>query len=488
MKHLHIYVLSLVGLLTAQCSSDDNGFAPQERPDWNVDNSWQCQRPTWTAADDQDKTTIDWSMKLNGNDDSPEWTAPDMSLYPTSMTAIVRLSPVLETFAAEGDKMAAFIGNECRGIGKTVDVNGAKLYFIQIKADMGETRAVVLRYFSESQCRLYHSEDIAFEPDKIYGTAENPEYPDFESSGAYPYIGKAYVTLDNPPFEISPDDKIAAFGDDGECRSIRSRESTDNVYCLHLLCKYQSEELTFKYYSADTKKTYRAIQHFAMQESGNEYGSLSNPQKLSLIREDGMTGYIALDESLAKYSDKDDILAAFSGEECMGTAEQLDNNLYRINISSNMKADELISLRYYSSKFGAVYSLEQYGTFSPNTQYYSEESPYIAIFDYTGATPLKMKAHIRVVTEPGVETTSADLLAAFVGNECRGTGAAVTLSDGTVGYEMEIYGRIGSKETVSLKYYSTKTKIVYHSSATFPFTEGVTIGSEYESKTYKFVP
>ena len=99
----------------------------------------------------------DVASHFSGNDQAPLWSDPDKSVYPMSMTAVVRLSPVLETLAADGDKMAAFIGGECRGVAKTVMNDGVRLFFIHVKAPSSENGNVEFRYYSAAAKRTYVS-------------------------------------------------------------------------------------------------------------------------------------------------------------------------------------------------------------------------------------------------------------------------------------------------------------------------------------------
>ena len=197
MKYLNIILLALVGMSIASCSDDEEPTYP--RPDWSaVPEDFANGNPNWTAAQDITGNAPAWTADFSGNDATPVWSDPDKSIYPTSMTAVVRLTPVLEHFATDADMMAAFIGTECRGVAQAVTVDGVKLFFIQVKAASSENGNVEFRYFSSRFGRIYKSvaADVAYVINKIYGTVDAPAYPDFEQSGKYPCIGKAYASID----------------------------------------------------------------------------------------------------------------------------------------------------------------------------------------------------------------------------------------------------------------------------------------------------
>ena len=222
MKHFNIIFLIALSLSMAQCSSEDEPATP--RPDWSVaPEDFANSNPGWTAAQEASANAPQWAVDFSGNDAAPSWTDPDKSVYPTSMTAVVRLVPALEHFAADADQMAAFIGNECRGIAQVVTVDGVKLFFIQVKAPSNESGNVEFRYFSSRSGRIYKSpaSDVPYVINKVYGTADAPAYPNFLQSGKYSCIAKAYVTIapDALPHKAAQTDEIAAIVGD-ECRSI----------------------------------------------------------------------------------------------------------------------------------------------------------------------------------------------------------------------------------------------------------------------------
>ena len=222
MKHFNIIFLIALSLSMAQCSSEDEPATP--RPDWNVaPEDFANSNPGWTAAQEASANAPQWAVDFSGNDAAPSWTDPDKSVYPTSMTAVVRLVPALEHFAADADQMAAFIGNECRGVAQAVTVDGVKLFFIQVKAPSNESGNVEFRYFSSHSGRIYKSaaSDVPYVINKVYGTADAPAYPNFLQSGKYSCIAKAYVTIapDALPHKAAQTDEIAAIVGD-ECRSI----------------------------------------------------------------------------------------------------------------------------------------------------------------------------------------------------------------------------------------------------------------------------
>lgn len=71
---------------------------------------------------------------------------------------------------------------------------------------------------------------------------------------------------------------------------------------------------------------------------------------------------------------------------------------------------------------------------------------------------------------------SADKLAVFAGDDCRGIADRIEVSSGKYVWLAVVYGNNNS-ETISFKYYSSKTKYMYQSSSTKPFAIDGVIGT-----------
>lgn len=115
-----------------------------------------------TCSDDDDPKTYP----------APGWTIKDNPEYSVSMTAILQLPENLSVYADQGDELAAFIGDECRGVATHVD----NLYYLLIKGAAHEQSKVYFKYYSSKNKYLYKSTNSeTFEIDKVYGTADDPK-------------------------------------------------------------------------------------------------------------------------------------------------------------------------------------------------------------------------------------------------------------------------------------------------------------------------
>jgi hypothetical protein len=106
----------------------------------------------------------------------PTWKADDTGKYPATMTAVFNLPVTLAGSSTENDKLAAFVNDECRGVGVIVEVNNLNLFFVLIQGLPEETNKVTIRYYSDKTSYMYESQSaLTFFADDIYGTAENPK-------------------------------------------------------------------------------------------------------------------------------------------------------------------------------------------------------------------------------------------------------------------------------------------------------------------------
>ena len=112
---------------------------------------------------------VDPQKALYGNVARPEWVAPEDYDYTSSMTAVISMDSLV---TSSEDVLAAFIGDECRGIA-TYD---SGLFYLYI-AGPGET--VTLRYWSAHFTNLFAAEPISFVNDVQLGSTAQPFVPTF---------------------------------------------------------------------------------------------------------------------------------------------------------------------------------------------------------------------------------------------------------------------------------------------------------------------
>ena len=498
MKYIKYSLIAALGFLFVQCTEESDKTYPQQpAPQWSVvEEDFVSEAPAWQVADNAPASAPGWRADFTGNASVPSWTDPDKSVYPMSMTAVVRLSPVLETLAADGDMMAAFIGGECRGVAKKVMNDGVRLFFIHVKAPSSESGDVEFRYYSAAAKRVYVSvaSDVKYEVDKIYGTAENPAFPDFEQSGPFPVPTKAWVKVDKAqlPFTVAAGDELQAFVGD-ECRGIKHVESeADMLYCYDILGRAEGEQVTYRYYSAEKKQVFVSEQSFVIGKRGSVVGSEEQPQTLSFVPQGSMTAYLTLDAVTGSYADKNgDKLAAFIGNVCAGmgevVGEQDGRPVYKMVVNGVSSQSAAVDIRYYSHRNNYVFTAPACLAFADGKVEASPEQPLTVPLVVEGKHPLKMTACVALPQNIVRQATADDVMAAFVGTECRGMAKAEQAENGEYVFRMEINGSMGAEEPVTLKYYSTRNKYLYQAPSVFTFASGASYGTMSEPRVPSFV-
>ena len=485
MRYYKIALLAVVAATQAQCSDDNTPDEPlpqQPRPQWTVADEQHAvtAAPQWTAPAPAYGEAPQWIAALSGDDAAPLWQGPDLSLYPASMTAVVRLPLLLEAFAGEGDEMAAFIGDECRAVAQKVTVDDTALYFIHIKAASEEDGSVQLRYYCNALTRIFTATAVPFVINDVYGTADDPAYPDFASSGRYPVTTTAYLrhSAETLPVEPAEGDEIAAFVGD-ECRSVLHwADAATATYCLTLLANDASEDLSLRYYSAATGSTYVADKTFSL--TGDQIGSADEPALLSLSPLGSMTAYFTLDSAVQPYATAAaDKLAAFDGETCVGVAEVVDADgpVYKLVAYGAMADGTPLDLRYYNSRCQFVFEVPQSLTFAASAVTGSLQQPAVLPIDHQSHHPLRMEAYAALPDDLAPYASADDMLGAFVGDDCRGLATVVSDSRGAITFHIVIFGSITNDEDITFRYYSAARQALYVSTSSTPFAADTRLGS-----------
>ena len=127
-----IFVCLFASILFVSCKEDDEKFPTFPTPVWNVNSAE----------------------------------------YSVNMTAVVTLPQALIQYAEEGDQLAAFSGDVCRGVGEIID----GLYYVAILGMPEDQSNIHFRYYSIRNEYLYQTADLfAFDADEIFGTTDEPE-------------------------------------------------------------------------------------------------------------------------------------------------------------------------------------------------------------------------------------------------------------------------------------------------------------------------
>ena len=239
----------LASLVLGACSSDDDN---------NV-NDPKNAAYTETTVTEAPAWQIDWS----NNQEHPNWTEPDGSLYANWTILKVQIEDALKAYASDGDLMALFVNGEIRALAKpAVSVGGGtatgKFLMKAYGNETGsETVNMTLQYYCETLKHIFTlSDDISLDSDVTTGIDEafipeftlgSAKYPVQQTVGVEGILTKAGIT------PVSGN-MVAAFVGE-ECRGTVSL-STSGTTQLVIFGRTAGESVTLKYYDAATGKLY----------------------------------------------------------------------------------------------------------------------------------------------------------------------------------------------------------------------------------------
>jgi len=214
--------------------------------------------------------------------------------------------------------------------------------------------------------------------------------------------------------------------------------------------------------------------------SGSETAPTSWSTPSSGIYQFSMTAIIKLSDFLEDYADSGDMLSAFIGNDCRGIAKpQIVNgkSIFFLYIRGNSAETQKVSFKYYSAKNKITYTCANVVDFTQNATYGQASNPAVPPFEESGKYTATMKAVVLLNEPLPFELRSADLFAAFIGNECRGLATKSVVGGKTV-YAFNILGKSDNEGAVYFKYYSHHTSAIYTATESFAFAKNGTSGSE----------
>ena len=239
----------LASLVLGACSSSDDDNNVNDPKNAAYTETTVTQAPAWQ---------IDWS----NNQERPNWTEPDGSLYANWTILKVQIEDALKAYASDGDLMALFVNGEIRALAKpAVNVGGGtatgKFLMKAYGNETGsETVNMSLQYYSSTLKHLFTlTGDINLDSDETTGIDEDfiPEFTLGPSK--YPVVmafdGKDLLT--KASIVPAKGDCLAAFVGD-ECRGICASPAENLTWVVY--GRQEGESLTVKYYQTATGKLF----------------------------------------------------------------------------------------------------------------------------------------------------------------------------------------------------------------------------------------
>ena len=232
MNRIKLMTVLLASLILGACSSDDE--------------------EAYTAVS-QDAAPV-WQIDWSNNQERPDWTEPDASLYENWTILKVQIEDALLPYASEGDLMALFVNGEIRALASPAvsltggqTTNGKFLMKAYGNETGSETLNMSLRYYSQTLKHIFTlTDDIVLDSDETTGIDE-AFVPEFTlGSAKYPVTATVDVaaTLAKAGLTFAKGNSVAAFVGD-ECRGVGDWSLNGDLIAF---LREKGEAVTLKYY------------------------------------------------------------------------------------------------------------------------------------------------------------------------------------------------------------------------------------------------
>ena len=290
------------------------------------------------------------------------------------------LLPDLQTVpfeVKEGDRIAAFVGNECRG---TVTLSsGNNISNLEIR---GKTAGepVILKYYSNASKRIYQLEEkFIMEHRAQRGTETFPV-----KFGVIPEAGiVAYVVIPEKFSSYTSDKDMISVFVGNECRGVFSQRLSVNgrsIYRIPVRIN-PNEKAAFRYYNSKLEYIFTTADNISVSASST-FGSTTTPEVLPLVT-DGchplrMTAVVEINGDLVKDISQNDKLAAFVDDECRGKGKFVENNgkkLFEFEINGSLGPHEKVSFKYYDASTKYQYKSVKSFDFVPESSLGNTDAP-----------------------------------------------------------------------------------------------------------------
>jgi hypothetical protein len=112
----------------------------------------------------------------------PNWLIENNLIKEFSMTYIVQMSVDSEIQPIiEGDELAAFIGNQCRGIATIVSNSNNNSFYLLIFGNQNDTGNLILKYFNKQKTWIFEAKPINnYFSNQLVGSPDEPFRLEFE--------------------------------------------------------------------------------------------------------------------------------------------------------------------------------------------------------------------------------------------------------------------------------------------------------------------
>ena len=135
---------------------------------------------------------------------SPQEWFVKPSDYEYFMTVTARLNINQLPSNDPDNVIAAFVGDECRGVAKTTGVNGIQLFFLMVYSNINHETISLRCYLAESDQVVNSTSSFSFESESALGSIDEPYAVEAKDSTTLileeqPHFGKSFNLLNNYP-------------------------------------------------------------------------------------------------------------------------------------------------------------------------------------------------------------------------------------------------------------------------------------------------
>ena len=172
--------------------------------------------------------------------------------------------------------------------------------------------------------------------------------------------------------------------------------------------------------------------------------------------ESSMFIMVKLQDELVPYSTDADIMSVLINGECRAISKPAGDgkDIYFINHIYGNSTDHLapFTVNYYCASLKQLFTLSREETYQAWKNYGTETDFILPLLTGSTKYPVQTQLIVGIPEQKPIEISPNDLMAAFVGNECRGLSKP--------GESLTIYSPQAG-ETVQLRYYSDQKKGYY---------------------------
>lgn len=281
-----------------------------------------------------------------GNVDTPwvlTWDSQSDQPYYMDLDVKVDLSAFDEGAVADGDKVAAFVGDECRGVATAVQTDGGYAFDLRAWGRSLDER-LTLKYYTSALKDVYvYGETVAFE----HTVSKDIDLQLQEHGYMDLFVTVPEVLL---PY-VSDDDDVAAFVNGYPCSVVQDR--LNGQYAVKMKGA-NGDKVSFRYYNDKLKYIFETADCVTYADAA-AWGSASDYQEMPLataLKLVHMQGVFTVEsyEAINTFLAEGDVMAAFVGDECRGVAvgDLFEGKLiFEMDILGTLGVQEQFTLRYY---------------------------------------------------------------------------------------------------------------------------------------------